>query len=275
MKRTVVVLLALAARALPQAPAAEPAAARDPYERVAPSADLSLLDALWTDAAFRLDVRDQAVTPVLNGRLQEIGRETRLWETVLAYARQGRVVDLVDLRPTRLRDAADLDAERKLTDDARARLADAERRAALARAAAPKQPETSRKPTGHGGALLDVVFEAPAVDPDARPAPSPRLAVDAAGLSRALFEAGDFQGSLDALATLADDALTPELRYRRAKCLEKLRRPDVRKAYEATVAADPEGFYGRQAKWMLELTVKTDAASAPLRKPAATPEKRP
>jgi hypothetical protein len=246
----------------------------DPFEAVAPKGSaLDALDALVPGLIDRLDVSDKASAPLLDARLGEIDRELKLWTTVHAYAKQGRIVELADLRPSRATDGLPIDAaaERALTAAAVRRLEAREREIAAARKAAPSDEAPAKAPTGHGLALLDVVVEAPPPATKKESTPSKydaRPVVDPAGLSKALYEAGDARGALDALALIPDAELSPEQLFRRARALDRLHRPDdAQAAFAEVVRADPEGFYGRQARWMLELSSKVKDARAPLPKP--------
>lgn len=238
-------------------PAQAPKAA-EAFERAAPKEHgLSALDAVFPDLARALDVRDPAAGAAYEARLREIERELKLWETVRLYAKQGRIVELADLRPSRLKDgAADVATERAAAEAAKRAFEERTARMDAARRAAPRADAPAKAPAGHGSALLDVVVEAPPLNAVRAPAarPTSRPSADPAALSKALYEAGDAQGAVDALAQLPEASLTPELLYRRARAYDRLRRTaEARAAYAATAKADPEGFYGRQARWMLDV----------------------
>jgi tetratricopeptide (TPR) repeat protein len=237
---------------------------RRAFDRAAPREDaIASLHEVFPDLAARLAVRDRGASPALESRLEAIDRELKLWETVRRYAAEGRIVELDDLAPTKLANGsiADLPAERAATEAARRKLSERLAHVETARKAAPSADAPAKAPVGHGRSLLELVVDAPPVAAKAAPQPVVRATADPAGLSKALFEAGDFQGALDALAQLPETSRTPELRYRKARALEQLRRYDEAKtAYAETVQADPEGFYGRQAKWMLDLNAKFSTA---------------
>lgn len=265
----------------PQKPAEERA---HPFARDPAKDDARLFDALFPETVARLDVKNRAAAPLLDARMAEIDREIRLWETLRTYARQGRTVELADLRPSKPRAGAatDVAAERAETERARRTLEDRTSRAETARRAL-TDPSAAKAPTAHGKAFLDVVFEPP--PPPATPASAAakpkapgRASLDPAGLSKALYEAGDLTGSLDAIAEIPEAKLDAEILYRKARALDRLRRgAEARIAYAAASKADPEGFFGRQARWMLELSGKTEAALAAKdeRDGKAAGEKRP
>ena len=237
---------------------------RRAFDRAAPREDArASLNDLCPDLAARLTVRDRGASPALENRLDAVDRELKLWETVRSYARQGRIVELDDLAPTKLNGAtvADLARERTETEALRHRLAERLERIETARKAAPPADAPAKAPTGHGKSLLELVVDAPPVGAKPVVKPVVRASADPAGLSKALFEAGDFQGSLEAIAQLPAAGTTPEIRYRKARALEQLRKFDEAKAaYADTIAADPDGFYGRQSKWMLDLNAKFSTA---------------
>ena len=261
MIRTASYILALAAVC---GAAAAQVPERNVFERAAPGEDaIASLNTLFPDLAARLSARDRGASPALENRLDAVDRELKLWETVRSYARQGRIVELDDLAPTRSKNAtpADLTRERAETEASRRRLSERLERIETARKAAPPSDAPAKAPTGHGKSLLELVVDAPPVGAKTVAKPVVRASADPAGLSKALFEAGDFQGAIEAIAQIAPAALNPEIRYRKARALEQLRRlDDAKTAYAETIRSDPEGFYGRQSKWMLDLNAKFSTA---------------
>jgi hypothetical protein len=101
-------------------------------------------------------------------------------------------------------------------------------------------------------------FEAPAPpEKTAASRPSARPPVDPAGYARARYREGDFAEVASTVDAMDASARTVEILYLRARSAEKLgRRREAASGYEAVFKADPDGFWGGQAKWMLALDKK-------------------
>ena len=192
-------------------------------------------------------------------RLRESERELKAVEGWLREVRGGVLVD-VPLPPLPRASAVEVTALATALENLRRECDGAkllnEARVAPAAASRP----VVAKATSLADALLDVPVDVPtpksgmAID-------AIKQAIDPDGLSRALFEAGDLEGCVVAINRVAVAERVPEMRYREARSLDRLGRfKDAEPVYKAVVAADKDGFWGRQAKWMLEFGSKRDAA---------------
>jgi hypothetical protein len=199
------------------------------------------------------------------GRLRESQRELALYETLLKQVRGGLLVEVPKAgQPGDPVSPELIELERKKVDDLARQIRDVETGRKAAATSRPAAPAEKPRPTRTGDALLDVVVDVPAVP---KSTAGVAAALDPAGLSRALFQAGDYAGTLDAIAQIPEPELKPEDRYRRARSLDQLGRlPEARNAYEAVVASEKDGPYGRQAAWMLKLAQTREQVAGAVQK---------
>jgi hypothetical protein len=210
------------------------------------------IDEILGDVLDRVQGLDRMSAQAAAGRLRESERELALYETLLKQVRGGLLVEVPKAGgPGAPVSEEAVAIERKKVDELARRLREAEAARSAAATSRPAQPAEKVRPSRMADAILDVAVDVPAVAPKkAGVAP----ALDPEGLSRALFAAGDYAGTLDALGQIPDGALRPEDRYRRARSLDQLGRlAEAKSAYEAVAASDKEGPWGRQAAWMLKL----------------------
>jgi hypothetical protein len=209
------------------------------------------IDEILGDTLGRLRGIDAISARAAAGRLRETESELRLYETLLKQVRSGLLVEIPMIRvPATAPSAAEVALETKRVQQLARQLHDAESEAKPVAESRPRRPAEDLRASTLSDALLDVLVEVPkAPEKSARHA-----ALDPANLSRALFQAGDFAGTLEALDQIPAEKLTPEQRFRRARALDQLGRlAEARAAYEAVVASERDGAFGRQAAWMLKL----------------------
>jgi hypothetical protein len=210
------------------------------------------IDEILGDTVSRLRGVDALTARAAAGRLKETERELALYETLLRQVKSGLLVNVPGAgAPAGPVTEEAVALERKKVAELAAQLeaALADVRSSESR---PKTAPAAPKPSRMSDAMLDVVVEVPRSPEGSRAGVAP--AADPAGLSRALFQAGDYAGTLDALAQIPDHQMTAERRYCRARSLDQLgRHAEARAAYEAVVAADKDGAVGKQAAWMLKL----------------------
>lgn len=223
------------------------------------------IDDVLGDVLGRLQGLDKMSAQAAAGRLRESERELALYETLLKQVRGGLLVDVP--KAGGAGDPASPEAmalERRKVDELARQVREAEAARQTAAASRPALPAEKPRPSRIADALLDVVVDVPATPAKTAGAAT---ALDAEGLSRALFAAGDFAGTIDAVKQIPEATLTPADRYRRARSLDQLGRiAEAKAAYEAVVAADKDGPYGRQAAWMLKLARTREQVSGALGK---------
>jgi hypothetical protein len=209
------------------------------------------IDEILGDTLERIRAVDGMSVRAAAGRLKETESELRLYESLLKQVRAGLLVEIPRPNaPAQVPSPEEVAAERRRVEELSGQLEAAEREVAT-RAEGLAPPPAPERATAHADAMLDVVVEVPP-PPQGRGAGGAR---DPANLSRALFLAGDFSGTLEALDQIPAGSLTPEQSLRRARALDQLGRlGEARVAYEAVVASDGDGPFGRQAAWMLKLT---------------------
>lgn len=209
------------------------------------------IDELLGDAVDRLRAVDGMSARAAAGRLRETEAEIRLCESLLRQVRAGVLVAFPGpARPAAVPAPADLAAERLKVEQLEAQLRGAEQDLLARSSGVERAPAPHVRPTAISDAMLDVAVVVPE-PPQGR---SARDAADPSNLSRALFAAGDFPGTLEALEQVPAEKRTAEHGLRRARALDHLGRAgEARSAYEAVVASDKEGPFGRQAAWMLKL----------------------
>jgi hypothetical protein len=209
------------------------------------------IDDVLGDTLGRLRGVDTLSARAIAARLRENEAELKLYESLLRQVRAGVLVDVP--RPGAGASPASPEAvaeERRRVDELTRQLRDAEAVRSGAVESRPRRAEGAPAPSRISDALLDVSVDVPN-PPEKKHAV---LAADPANLSRALFVAGDWAGTLAALDQIAPEAQTPEQKFRRARALDQLgRMKEARAAYEAVVLSEKDGAFGRQAAWMLRL----------------------
>jgi hypothetical protein len=262
----------LAAAALAQVPTSNAPASNDllhGIDHVLGRGDRApTIDDVLGDVLGRLQGLDKMSAQAAAGRLRESERELALYETLLKQVRGGLLVDVPNTGGAG--DVASPEAvalERRKVGELARQLREAEAARQTAAASRPAEPVEKSRPSRIADALLDVVVDVPS--PPVKTAGA-ATALDAEGLSRALFAAGDYAGTIDAIKQIPDAKLAPADRYRRARSLDQLGRiAEAKAAYEAVVAADKDGPYGRQAAWMLKLARTREQVSGALGKTEA------
>jgi hypothetical protein len=213
--------------------------------------DAPTIDDILGDTLEKIRSVDGMSVRAAAGRLRETEAELRLYESLLQKVRAGLIVEVPRPARTPAPSADELAAARRTVEELSSQLDAAERDLVLRSETPPPEKPAEARATTMADALLDVVVQVPAV-PEGRDA---RGARDPGNLSRALFLAGDFPGTLEALDQIPPEDMTPEQALRRARSLDQVGRlREAKAAYEAVVAADGEGPFGRQAAWMLKLT---------------------
>jgi hypothetical protein len=210
------------------------------------------IDEILGDTLGRLRGVDALSARAMAARLRESEAELRLYESLLKQVRAGLLVEVPRIGSEIAGASPEaLAFEKKRVEELGRQLRDAEDAVkAVADSRPVRSPEDARSTT-MADALLDVLVDVPKA-PDARMATA--HAADPANLSRALFQAGDYAGTLDALGQIPESSMTPEQRFCRARSLDQLGRiGEARAAYEAVVASEKDGAFGRQAAWMLKL----------------------
>ena len=224
------------------------------------------IDEILGDVLSRVQGLDRMSAQAAAGRLRESERELALYETLLKQVRGGLLVEVPKAGggTGEIASPESIALERRKVDELARQLREAEAARRTAAASRPSQAPEKPRPSRIADAILDVVVDVPPASPRTA---GGAAALDPEGLARALFVAGDFAGTLDALAQIPEAKLLPEDRYRRARSLDQLGRiPEARAAYEAVVAAEKDGPWGRQAAWMLKLAQTREQVAGALQK---------
>jgi tetratricopeptide (TPR) repeat protein len=229
------------------------------------------VDELLGDVLERIRTADALGARATVARLRENEAELRLYESLLKQVRAGLLVDVPKVGPPAPSPSPEAVAleKRKVGELAR-QLRDAERDLKRAADSRPAKPAGEVRPTTMSDAILDVLVEVPS-PPEGTNGLKPAL--DPRNLGRALFQAGDFAGALEALKQVPEDQLTPEDRFRRARALDQLGRiGEARAAYEAVAAAEKDGAFGRQAAWMLKLARTREQVAGAIARTESRPQ---
>lgn len=228
------------------------------FDHLEGSADAPTIDQLLGDTLSRLREIDRRSAFALAARLRESERELEAVERRLRDVRGGILVDL-PLPPLPRASESDVAAESRALETLRRDLDGARLLKDAKQAPAAKRKGPTSPATASADALLDVPVDVP-TPKSGMAGDDIKGALDPEGLSRALFEAGDLEGCVAAIARIPSDRRSTETRYREARALDRLGRwKDAEPVYRAVATADKDGFWGRQAKWMLDFGGKRDA----------------
>lgn len=217
------------------------------------------LQEIFGDIGVMLKSADKSKVKVMEARLAETEEEIRHLENLQSALERGIIVDMPEVLKQRLdagasesslkqeeTQVAELQAKERLLRARRTRLANERSRGEIAKV---------RRPTRFGAAALDVALEVPE-PPKSGVGSEERIAdaVDKVALAKALYFAEDYAGALKAFQRVLAKERTAEITFRMARCHDKLGRwKEAEELYVATQGDDPQGHWGNQAKWSLDL----------------------